>query len=98
MKDRMRHAFLMQRSRAKRRGIGWDLSYEDWCFLWKDKWHQRGNCSGQYCMARIGDVGPYSLLNVIIKTVNENSSEAGLRFSKTILSPGKFRVIHTKER
>jgi hypothetical protein len=46
--------------------------------MWQDsgKWEQRGRKQGQYCMARKGDVGPYSPDNVDIITIRQNSIDA----------------------
>lgn len=70
-------AFLSQRSNAARRGIGWELTFVQWWKIWRDSghWEQRGRGQG-YCMARIGDTGPYAVGNVEIKTIGENFSES----------------------
>ena len=67
----------MQRQNAKRRGVPFNLTFEQWWALWNDsgKWTRRGRCLGQYCMARKGDRGPYAIGNVFIVTVSRNGSE-----------------------
>jgi hypothetical protein len=80
--SRAARAFREQRRNANDRGIPWEFSntWEWWC-VWRDsgKWAERGRKSGQYVMARLGDVGPYSPGNVEIKTCNENCQEGRLR-------------------
>lgn len=66
--------FQVQRRNAGRRGIGWELTFEQWLVIWMEsgKWPQRGQHIGQYVMARKGDVGPYSVDNVFICLHSEN--------------------------
>lgn len=73
-----RERYNSHKSNAKVRGIEWLFTFETWVKVWVDsgKWEQRGNRKGQYCMARIGDKGPYSPNNVVIKTTEENKKEA----------------------
>lgn len=70
-------AFNSQARRAIARGIEFKLTLKDWWGIWDEsgKWGLRGRGTGAYCMARNGDVGPYEVGNVTIKTVEENSSE-----------------------
>jgi hypothetical protein len=80
---RAREAYNKQKRNALKRKdrngdpIEWLFTFETWLEIWlkSGKWHQRGNRRGQYCMARFGDVGPYSPDNVEIKTVGENHIE-----------------------
>ena len=70
-------AFQSQKANAKTRGIEWKLTFDEWLNMWFDsgKWKERGQGSNQYCMARKGDTGPYSLDNVEIMTNKKNISE-----------------------
>lgn len=69
-----RKAYDDQRRHAESRGISWEFSYEDWLEMWliSGKWHERGRESGQYCMCRYGDVGPYSYKNCYIDLTDNN--------------------------
>ena len=69
-----------QKRNAIRRGIAWDLTLPQWWDIWQKSghWHDRGFGGGKYVMARICDIGAYSIDNVKIITHNENSSEARL--------------------
>ena len=66
------YPFCSQKCSAKERGIEWLLSFEEWYKIWVDsgKFPLRGRKKGQYCMARFGDVGPYSVDNVKIILTN----------------------------
>jgi hypothetical protein len=68
--------FRQQRSNAKRRSVGFDLTYEQWCKIWDDsgKYEYRGRCG--YVMGRINDEGPYSVDNVEIISATENFRQA----------------------
>jgi DNA-binding CsgD family transcriptional regulator len=63
------YAYVSQRTNARRRGIGWELSLLEWWQIWdaSGKWGLRGRGRG-YMMCRFGDVGPYALGNVYIAT------------------------------
>lgn len=66
-----------QRRNAIGRGIDWEITFPEWWSVWQESgnWEQRGRGYG-FCMARIGDTGPYSKDNVEIKTCAENSAES----------------------
>lgn len=85
-------AYATHKSQAKRRGIPFLLTLEEWCAIWREsgKWEQRGHKTGQYVMARFGDVGPYTVGNVRIITCNENGSEGNLGRKK----PRRKRFSH----
>ena len=67
--------YKQQRTHARERGIGWELSLRDWWRIWSEsgKWHERGQ--GRYCMIRPGDIGPYKVGNVKIATASENGKD-----------------------
>lgn len=69
--------FSIQKRAARKRGIEFILSFDEWWKLWQDsgKWEERGTSSNQYCMCRTNDVGPYEVGNVRIDTMNSNSKE-----------------------
>ena len=70
--------FQTQRSRAKARGIGWQMNFSDWWSVWDEsgKWPHRGVGMDAYVMAREGDRGPYASWNVRIDTSRNNLIEA----------------------
>ena len=69
--------FQGHKSDAKKRGVRWELSLEQWCNIWRQsgKWEQRGCRHDCYVMCRKGDVGPYSVDNVFIALARQNSSD-----------------------
>ena len=73
---------MVQRWQAKKqRGIEFNFTYEEWVAWWikhlgPNWFEKRGNCAGQYVMARKGDEGPYSVENVRCITCEQNSKEA----------------------
>lgn len=74
--NKAKRAYKRQRDRAKIREIGWDFTFDTWMQWWIDSgvWDQRGKGTDQYCMCRIGDVGPYSPDNVFAGTNRNNLS------------------------
>lgn len=73
--------YVRQRINAKHRNIAWEFTFETWWKVWEDSghWEDRGLGRNAFCMCRNGDTGPYSLENVQIKTLWENSYEASYR-------------------
>ena len=68
--------FFAQRACARKRGIEWCLSFEQWLNWWGDDYCRRGRASLDLCMSRPGDNGPYSLDNIVKKTNKENIQES----------------------
>ena len=73
-----RRQFNTQRRQAKHRKIAWELTFEQWLKIWQDSGNLigRGRKTGQYVMARNGDVGPYAVDNVKIIRAADNIREA----------------------
>jgi hypothetical protein len=57
---------------AKRRGIEFKMTFDEWWGLWEPYWHNRGSHAGQYVMCRTMDRGPYEIGNVRIDTPKGN--------------------------
>lgn len=74
----MKTAYNNQKARAKQRGIDFQLTYQEWIGVWinSGKLLGRGRGANEYCMARVGDQGPYAVGNVYICTNAENSAHA----------------------
>ena len=70
-----RGMFSIQRSNALKRGIQWELTFEQWLTAWGDKLEKRGTGRNNYVMARYGDAGPYAAGNVYICTALQNSTD-----------------------
>lgn len=70
---------------AKQRNISFELSYNEWIDIWikSGKYHLRGAGHGKYCMSRINDVGPYSVVNVFIQPHAKNVSDAQIGRKKS---------------
>ena len=77
MKD-IKIKFNSHKQDAKRRGIDFQLTFEEWYSIWiaSGHWEERGCTRGKYVMSRYGDVGPYSVDNVFIQTAYKNNSDA----------------------
>lgn len=70
--------YKQQECQARNRKIEWLFTFETWWKMWEESghWNERGRKIGQYCMARKGDIGPYSPDNVDIVVVSKNTSDA----------------------
>jgi hypothetical protein len=88
-----RGKFTRQRVAAQRRGVAWELTFDEWYGIWQDsgKWDLRGVGHGHYCMARHGDVGPYSVGNVSIQLSAVNSRD-GVRAAHKSLVAADWHV------
>jgi len=66
--------YVQQKVQATKRGIDWELSFEEWFSIWQNSghWEERGFGKDKYCMCRFGDTGPYSATNVCIATTELN--------------------------
>lgn len=74
-------AFHKHKARSAEAGIEFNFTFAEWCDWWRsqlgDNWLElkTGLRADQFCMARHGDVGPYSPSNVKCITRAKNSSE-----------------------
>ena len=69
-----RWAYLTQKQHAKRRGIEFLFSFEEWVEWWGDDFERRGCGPDDLQMARNDDVGPYHPDNVYKSTTADNAS------------------------
>lgn len=74
MKPNGYSAFRSQKANAKRRGIGWELTFDQWLEFWGDDLDKRG--SGKDClqMQRHEDTGPYAVGNIRKGKPKQNSA------------------------
>ncbi len=70
----VKSSFFRQRAAAKKRGIEFRLTLEQFREFWGDKFWQRGKTADSLVCARYGDTGAYEIGNIYICTVSENSS------------------------
>lgn len=56
------------------------MTFKEWLDIWVQSGHlaDRGCGLGKYCMARIGDIGPYECGNVEIIPFEQNSADGHL--------------------
>jgi hypothetical protein len=66
-------AYAEQMSHAKRRGIEWTLTFDEWWALWEPLWAERGR--GKLRMCRIKEPGPYAKDNVYIGDARSNAED-----------------------
>jgi len=67
--------YYMHKKGAERRGIEFDLTYEEWLEIWGSRLADRGRGSSQFGMLRTRDEGGYSVGNVRLGTPKENQQE-----------------------
>jgi len=67
--------YRQHKANAKRRGIEFDMSFDEWWALWRPHFENRGRESGQVQMCRTADDGAYRPGNVRIDSVESNQAE-----------------------
>jgi hypothetical protein len=72
-----RNKYSVHKACAKRRGIAFELTFEEWFEIWEVSGHfeKRGRSRHEYHMARHGDRGAYAVGNVKIITASQNIKE-----------------------
>lgn len=75
---KLRAAYSAQRFNALRRGIGWQLTFEEWIAWWGDDIDKRGRGRHDLQMQRPHDSGPYALWNIVKGTPKRNGETRGL--------------------
>ena len=65
-----RGKYVDSRQNARRRGIEWFLSFDEWWAAWEPYWPERGRDG--YMMCRKVEPGPYSVENIYIGTSSQN--------------------------
>lgn len=73
-------AYAQQRRDARHRSIDFLLSFDQWLDIWEasGRLAERGRLYGQFVMARLGDVGSYSVDNVEIITSGQNHKDGNI--------------------
>ena len=90
--------FRDHRAMAKRRGVEFNLTHEQWWDIWEqsDRWEQRGRKRGQFVMSRKNDSGAYEIQNVFIQAQDENMREAQIGRKHSPDHVEKVRLASTK--
>ena len=72
----LRERFNSQRCTSRRRGVEFNLSFDEWAWFWNGHWDKRGNKPDQLAMCRNNDEGAYELGNIYLDTNRNNSKLA----------------------
>lgn len=72
--NKYRMAYHTQKSHAAHRGIGFNLTFQQWCEFWGEDIERRGNGPDNLQMQRCADTGPYELGNIRKGTPKQNSA------------------------
>ena len=72
--------FNAHKSNAKRRGIEFLLTFDQWLDIWEKSGNcdKRGRGADKYCMCRVGDTGSYSVDNVFIGQGKHNVRDGNI--------------------
>ena len=71
-----KNRFAVHKRNALRRGVKFNMSFDEWWSLWEKHWEGRGTHGLMMCRTR--DAGAYEVGNVRIDTKSSNASEAML--------------------
>lgn len=87
--------YKQQRNQARTRGIGWELTFQQWLDWWGADLGRRGRGAMCLQMQRIGDIGPYALDNIRKGTPHRNALTRTIS-TKNQLIGGKFKPLFRK--
>ena len=73
-----RRDYAQHASSAKRRGIEFKLTFEEWWAIWEPQYAKRGVCVDELGMCRNRDEGPYAVGNVRLDTPKGNGADRSL--------------------
>lgn len=85
----IKKAYIQQKGDAKKRGIEFKLTFEEFSNWWGDDFQHRGVGSNKLVMARYNDIGAYELSNIKKITFGDNSRECRSRYPGTFYKGGK---------
>jgi hypothetical protein len=77
-----RHKYYNQKRRAKLRGIGWELTFQQWLDWWGADLDNRGSGTSNLQMQRLADTGPYAIGNIRKGVPLDNNRTAGRMLRK----------------
>lgn len=69
-----RFKYTVQKTSAKKRGIGFLLTFEQWWGIWEPHWDKRGRAGTNLVMCRVADKGNYEFGNIFIDTCGRNNN------------------------
>lgn len=74
---KLKRAYQVQRTNARARGIGFQMTFVEWLTIWAESGHlhERGLKGNGYVMSRFNDDGPYAADNVEIIRAADNSHQ-----------------------
>lgn len=75
--NKYRVAFQTQKSHAATRGIGFHLTFKEWCDFWGGDIDRRGSGEFDLQMQRHADTGPYAIGNIRKGTPKQNNVTRG---------------------
>jgi len=92
-------SYRYQKSKARLRGIEFDLTFEQWHAWWKangrDPNVRQPNTADALCMCRKGDRGAYRSDNIYCATRKQNSQDAKVNFPSTGRAAGFGKRVST---
>lgn len=65
------------RAQAHYRGETWQLTYEEYCDIWGDRWCQRGRQGTSLCLTRLDPSRPWSRENSVLQVRKEVLRQQG---------------------
>lgn len=74
MQNKHLKAFKSQKAGAAARGIGWELTFDEWLSFWGNDIDRRGSGRNSLQMQRFADTGPYALGNIRKGVPAQNSA------------------------
>ena len=70
-----RQRYASQKAHAAKRGIAWEMTFDEWCEIWDGRLHLRGPRKDQLVMCRTQDQGSYRPDNVRLDSPRGNAAD-----------------------
>lgn len=84
--------YASQKSGAKKRGIEWKITFDEWVTWWGEDIHKRGLGHDSFQMQRYGDKGAYELGNIRKGYPRDNSrTNANVQYNRKTEQAAKNR-------
>lgn len=78
-----RQKYWTNKGNAKKRGVAWRLTFEEWLCLWSEHILERGVHRDQYVLCRKNDQGAYAFGNCYVARSQHNNSVRGYKETRT---------------
>lgn len=96
-REKVKRAFASQRNGARRRGIRWELTFDQWLTWWGADLARRGQSPESLHLQRVADTGPYALGNIRKGHPRDNSKTMGVMRRKRLTELARLNLERARD-